>query len=82
VLAGARARLGPVLLRVNTSYVRYLLDPDIEEFMVQPGVTWTVGYGLTLFLEYNEWQRRDPRESGEAFWAYDRSLNTVIGYTF
>jgi hypothetical protein len=73
--------------------VRYALGPAIEEFIIQPGVSYAIGGGLAALIEYDEWQRRDPRgvaaplqatTSGATtgFYAIDRSLNVVVAYSY
>ncbi len=81
VLAGARAALGPVQLRFNASWVHYHLNPGISELILQPGVTYAVGGGLSLLLEYDEWQRKDPR-TDSSYQPYDRSLSFVALYSY
>lgn len=96
-LAGARLRVWRLSIRFNTSYVRYLLDRDVEEFILQPGVTFTIGGGLSALVEYDEWQRKDPRglpvpgapfpvmgtlPTSKDFISYDRSLNFVLAYSY
>lgn len=81
--AGARVTVRALSLRLNGSYVAYRLDPDVEELILQPGLTFAIGYGLTAFLEFNEWERRDPRlPSGDNFTLYDRSVNLALGYSY
>ena len=83
VLGGLRAEWKMVRLRVNTSWVRYHLGQDIDELMIQPGVTITVGGGLAFFLEYDEWLRRDVALDPTGGWSsHDRSLNLVLAYTY
>jgi hypothetical protein len=95
-LAGAKLSWKSLATYLNCSYVRYALAlaPAIEEYILQPGVSYAVGGGLTILVEYDEWQRRDPRgvafplaaaqPSGATtnFYAVDRSLNVVLAYSY
>jgi hypothetical protein len=94
VLAGAKGTWKGLAAYVNCSYVRYALSPAIQEFIIQPGITYAIGGGLAVLVEYDEWQRKDPR--GVAFplqaannaapttdfYAIDRSLNVVLVYSY
>lgn len=94
VLAGAKATWRGLAAYVNCSYARYDLAPAIQELIIQPGLTYTIGGGLAVLVEYDEWQRRDPRgvafplqaanPSGTTtgFYAIDRSLNVVLAYSY
>jgi hypothetical protein len=82
VLAGARwSWRDKVLVRFNASWVRYALAPDVDEFILQPGITWNIGGGFGAIVEYDEWQRKDPRVD-PSFTSYDRSLNLVFSYIY
>jgi len=77
---GARYGYKGLQVRMSASYVRYKLDPVVEEYMLLPGTAYTIG-GLTAIVEYDEWRRRDPRRSSE--WEkYDRSMNFVLAYSY
>jgi hypothetical protein len=94
VLAGAKGTWKGLAAYLNCSYVRYALSPAIQEFIIQPGITYAIGGGLAVLVEYDEWQRKDPR--GVAFplqaansaapttdfYAIDRSLNVVLVYSY
>lgn len=81
LLVGARATWKRLSLRFNTSYVNYQLSPRVQEYILQPGLTFTFGGGLAALVEYDEWQRKDPRiDSG--FKPYDRSMNFVLAYSY
>ncbi len=82
VLMGVRGGWRWLSLRFNASYVDYHLGPDVEEVILQPGLTARIGAGLSLMMEWNEWQRRDPRLADPGFTGYDRSLNTSLIYSF
>ena len=79
--ASAKGTWRSLAFRLSSSYVRYYMAPTVEEYLLIPGVTWTVGYGLILYGEYAEWQRRDPRLA-TTFEAYDRSINLSIEYDY
>lgn len=81
VWTGARATWNRVSLRFNASYVRYQLAQPVEEYILQPGVTVTIGGGLAALVEYDEWQRRDPQQT-PGYASYDRSLNFVLAYSY
>ncbi|HEX2568937.1 MAG TPA: hypothetical protein VH877_05205 [Polyangia bacterium] len=81
VWTGARATWKRVSLRFNASYVRYHLPQPVEEYILQPGVTVTIGGGLAALVEYNEWQRRNP-QAYAGYTSYDRSLNFVLAYSY
>jgi hypothetical protein len=94
VLEGIKGTWRGLAAYLNCSYVRYQLSPDIEEYIIQPGISYAVGGGLAILTEYDEWQRRDPRgvafplqaanPSGltNNFYAIDRSLNVVVAYSY
>jgi hypothetical protein len=93
VLAGAKATWKRLDVYLNNSYVRYLLAPDIQEFIIQPGVSYAIGGGLAALVEYDEWERKDPRGvayplqaasmgTTTGFYAIDRSLNVVLAYSY
>jgi hypothetical protein len=81
VWTGIRGGWRWLSLRFNASYVDYLLSPAVQEFILQPGVTLHIGGGLSLMVEYNEWERKDPRLA-PAFTNYDRSLNTSLVFAY
>jgi hypothetical protein len=94
VLAGAKATWHGLAAYLNCSYVRYALSPAIQEYILQPGITYTIGGGLAVLVEYDEWQRKDPRgvafplQAAAAggtttdFYAIDRSVNVVLAYSY
>ncbi|HEY7955925.1 MAG TPA: hypothetical protein VII38_11565 [Polyangia bacterium] len=90
VLAGVRAHFWRLSARFNASYVNYHLAPVMEEFILQPGVTATIGGGLSVIVEYDEWERRGVptlTPNGRfvpttGFAPYDRSLNVVLVYQY
>jgi hypothetical protein len=95
LIGSLRATIKTVTLRLNASYVDYHLQPaSIEEWMVQPGVTWNIGWGLSVVAEYDEWRAKNPFQQGlvsqvtnnllgQPDWrVFDRSLNLIVGYVF
>jgi len=94
VLAGAKGTWKGLAAYLNCSYVRYALSPAIQELIIQPGITYAIGGGLAVLVEYDEWQRKDPRgvpfplqAANNAapttdFYAIDRSLNVVLVYSY
>jgi hypothetical protein len=90
LLAGAKLTWKRLAVYINNSYVRYALTPAIEEYIIQPGISCTIGGGLAALVEYDEWQRRDPRgvplvwagAVSSNFYAIDRSLNVVLAYSY
>src|SRR5262249_3032154 len=92
-LAGARFTWRDLAVYLNVRYVRYQLTPEVDEVEILPGVSYSIGGGLAALVEYNEWERKDPR--GVAFplqardpnatitgwYAIDRSLNVVLAYS-
>ena len=94
VLAGAKLAWRRLNVYINDSYVRYQLSPAIQEFIIQPGVSYALGGGLAVLVEYDEWQRKDPRGVAfplqaasmatptTGFYAIDRSLNVVLAYSY
>ena len=93
LLAGVKLTWKTLAVYLNDSYVRYALSPAIEEYILQPGISWTIGGGLAALVEYDEWQRRDPRGVANPlqvanntvttnFYAIDRSLNVVLAYSY
>ena len=93
LLTGARFTWKDLAVYCHLSYVRYDLGPAVQEYEVLPGVSYAIGGGLAALVEYNEWQRKDPR--GVAFplqavspgttadwYAIDRSLNVVLVYSY
>jgi hypothetical protein len=81
LLVGARATFRRLSLRFNTSYVNYHLAPRVQEYILQPGLTYTIGGGLAALVEYDEWQRKDPRLD-PGWKPYDRSMNFVLAYSY
>lgn len=81
LLVGARASWRRLSVRFNTSYVEYHLGPNVQEYILQPGATYTIGGGLAALVEYDEWERRDPR-LGSKYTPYDRSMSFVIAYSY
>jgi hypothetical protein len=91
-LAGAKVTWKGLATYLNCSYVRYALTPAIEEYILQPGVSYAIGGGLAALVEYDEWQRKDPRGVAfplqgtlgvtSNFYAIDRSLNVVLVYSY
>ena len=77
---GARYSWKGLQIRMSTSYVHYAVMPVVQEYMLVPGVQYTIG-PLTILLEYDEWRRKDPRVS-QAWQKYDRSLNAVLALGF
>jgi len=90
VLAGARLTWKGLAVYCNNSYVRYLLDPDVEELIIQPGISYAIGGGLAALVEIDDWMRRDPRGVATAwnggttthYYPLDRSLNAVLAYSY
>jgi hypothetical protein len=94
VLAGAKATWKGLAVYLNNSFVRYDLTPAIQEYIIQPGISYAIGGGLAALVEYDEWQRKDPRgvtfplqATNPAvvttdFYAIDRSLNVVLVYSY
>jgi hypothetical protein len=93
VLAGGKLTWKRLNVYINNSYVRYALAPDIQEFIIQPGISCAIGGGLAALVEYDEWQRKDPRGvafplqaanmgTTTGFYAIDRSLNVVLAYSY
>jgi hypothetical protein len=78
---GIHATFSKLQLRLNTSYVRYRLSPDVQEFNLLPGLTYKVTDSLAIMLEFDEWRRKDPRLSGD-FTTYDRSVNLIFKVSF
>jgi hypothetical protein len=92
LLVGAKATWRKLSVYLNNSYVRYALAPAIQEYIIQPGVSYRIGGGLSALVEYDEWQRKDPRgvvfplqaanTTTTDFYAIDRSLNVVLVYVY
>jgi hypothetical protein len=93
LLAGAKLTWKGLAAYLNNSYVRYALAPAIQEFIIQPGISYAIGGGLAALVEYDEWQRKDPRGVSfplqaanttitTDFYAIDRSLNVVLVYSY
>ena len=93
ILAGAKLTWKGLAVYMNDSYVRYALTPAIQEFILQPGISYAIGGGLAALVEYDEWQRKDPRgvafplqaasmNTTTDFYAIDRSLNVVLAYSY
>jgi hypothetical protein len=89
VLVGARMTWKALAIYLNNSYAHYQLNPAVDEYIIQPGISYAIGGGLAALVEYDEWQRRDPR--GVALWngttstgyySIDRSLNVVLVYAY
>jgi hypothetical protein len=90
-LTGAKLTWKGLAIYLNCSYVRYALSPAIEEYILQPGISYAIGGGLAALVEYDEWQRKDPRgvpfplagnPAVTSFYAIDRSLNVVLVYSY
>ncbi len=93
LLAGAKLTWKRLNVYINDSYVRYALAPAIQEFIIQPGISYAIGGGLAALVEYDDWQRKDPRGvafplqaasmgTTTGFYAIDRSLNVVLAYSY
>ena len=89
LLAGAKLTWKSLAVYLNNSYVRYSLSPAIQEYIIQPGISYAIGGGLAALIEYDEWQRKDPRgvslwtgATSTDFYAIDRSLNVVLAYSY
>jgi hypothetical protein len=89
LLAGARFTWKGLAAYINNSYVRYDLGPSVQEYIIQPGVSYAIGGGLAALVEYDEWQRKDPRgvtlwtaATTTGYYPVDRSLNVVLVYSY
>jgi len=89
VLAGARLSWRKLAVYINNSYANYILSPNVQEFIIQPGIVYTIGGGLAVLMEYDEWERKDPRSvalwtgtTTHGYYAVDRSLNVVLAYAY
>jgi hypothetical protein len=81
LLGGVHGGVGRVSAHVDASWVRYRLDAPVEEFMIVPGIGVNCAPGLNLYLDYDEWQRKDQL-SAMSFGSYDRSLLLAIDYYY
>jgi len=89
-LTGVRVDAGPVELRYNLSTARYG-DGGFRETIHQPGVTLEMANGISLLVEYDDWDRGASGPDGSASRPpgappvearLDRSLNVVLHLTF
>lgn len=75
-LAGARAEIGPVVLRYNYSAAGYD-DGGFREIIHQPALTVRAAPGASVFVEYDGW-RREAVRAGASDRRIDRSLNVIL----
>jgi hypothetical protein len=82
LLGSVRYQLGSLQLRFGASHATYRVGGQpVQEFQLVPGLTYAFGGGLSAMLEYDEFQRFDPRLGGS--WSlWDRSLTAVLVYGF
>lgn len=79
ILAGAKGTFKGLSAYINCSYVQYLLPLQIQEYIIQPGISYAIGGGLAVLVEYDEWQRSP---GAIAYQPIDRSLNVVLAYSY
>jgi hypothetical protein len=64
VLAGTEYAIGPVTARLNFSWVDYS-DLNTTQWMVVPGIGWTINKYVTILAEYVEWHLTKPEPVGD-----------------
>lgn len=77
-LFGTRLTHGRILPRFNYSSGAYHGLNRRREYILQPGVTIALGYGLSVIVEYNFWRETAVAHPKNL----DRSLNLVLWYHF
>ena len=78
ILAGVKGTFKGLAAYLNVSYVEYQLTPKVQEYIIQPGISYAIGGGLAVLVEYDEWQRN----AGAGYSPIDRSLNVVLAYSY
>ena len=79
VLAGVKGTFKGLAAYCNISYVQYQLPVKIDEYIIQPGLSYAIGGGLAALVEYDEWQIKN---GPVAYKPIDRSLNVVLAYSY
>ncbi|MCA1665571.1 MAG: hypothetical protein LC659_15110, partial [Myxococcales bacterium] len=78
ILAGVKGTFKSLAAYLNFSYVEYQLTPKVQEYIIQPGLSYAIGGGLAVLVEYDEWQRN----AGGGYKPIDRSLDVVLAYSY